>query len=118
MVTIHSTCVLSMHVHLRINYSGLRFILYFSFHCQEASSLSSLHPLLESRGIPLYGILHEEKGATSFNRYLGGQLLLDLKVYVTVFSSVLFKRISENHSMHDLTLPCAATCRFCCCIRP
>lgn len=47
---------------------------------QEASGLSSLLPELEKRNVPLYGILHEEKGAEEFNKYLQGDLLLDEKV--------------------------------------
>ncbi len=47
---------------------------------QEASWLSSLLPELNKRGVRLYGVLLEEKGANSFNQYLKGELLFDEKV--------------------------------------
>ena len=48
---------------------------------QEAASISSLKPALEAKGIPLYGILHEEGGAESFKKYLKGPLFLDREVW-------------------------------------
>ena len=47
---------------------------------QEASWLSSLLPELNERGVALYGILHEEKGAKSFSKYFKGELLFDEEV--------------------------------------
>ena len=52
----------------------------FCFFFQEASWLSSLLPELKERGVSLYGIVHEEKGANSFNEYLKGEMLYDKEV--------------------------------------
>ncbi len=49
---------------------------------QEASQLSSLLPELKERGVALYGIVHEEKGAKSFNEYLKGEMLFDEEVII------------------------------------
>ena len=62
---------------------------------QEASWLSSLLPELNERGVSLYGIVHEEKGANSFNDYLKGEMLYDKEVsrtgLVAVNSNVVVK---------------------------
>ena len=47
---------------------------------QEASELSELRPKLDTLGVPLYGILHEEKGSDEFNKYLKGELFFDKDV--------------------------------------
>ena len=47
---------------------------------QEAAWLSSLLPELNERGVALYGIVHEERGANSFKDYLKGELLFDEEV--------------------------------------
>ena len=47
---------------------------------KEATQLSALAPELEALGVPIYGILHEEKGAEGFKPYLKGELLFDEKV--------------------------------------
>lgn len=49
---------------------------------KEASWLSSLLPELKEKGVSLYGIVHEEKGANSFNKYLNGEMLFDEEVTV------------------------------------
>lgn len=46
---------------------------------EEATDISSLRPQLDKLHIPLYGILHEEKGAEQFKQYLKGDLLFDEK---------------------------------------
>lgn len=48
---------------------------------QEAVELSAINSELTSRGVPLYGILHEEHGAEDFKQYLNGDLFLDEKVW-------------------------------------
>lgn len=47
---------------------------------QEATMLSSLLPQLTEKGVPLYGILHEEGGAGKFKTLLKGDLFLDREV--------------------------------------
>ena len=47
---------------------------------QEALLLSSLRSELDKRGVPLYGILHEELGAERFKDYLKGDLFFDKEV--------------------------------------
>ena len=47
---------------------------------KEALLLSSLQSELDQRKVPLYGILHEELGATEFKDYLKGELFLDKDV--------------------------------------
>jgi hypothetical protein len=47
---------------------------------QEAAWLSSLLPELNKKGVALYGILHEEKGANSFKEYMKGEILFDEEV--------------------------------------
>lgn len=47
---------------------------------QEAVGLASLLPELKERGVSLYGIVHEEMGAKSFNEFLKGEILFDREV--------------------------------------
>ena len=53
------------------------------FLLQEAASISSLKPALEAKGVPLYGIVHEEVGVEEFREYFKGPLFLDNKVSYT-----------------------------------
>ena len=53
---------------------------FFFFFLKEASWLSSLRPELDKRGVALYGIVHEEKGASAFKEYLKGEVLYDEEV--------------------------------------
>ena len=46
---------------------------------QEAKDLSSLSPLFAKHNIPMYGILHEIKGANEFREYFDGKLYFDTK---------------------------------------
>ena len=39
--------------------------------------------------MPLYGIVHEEKGANSFNKYLKGEMLFDEEVSSITSESVM-----------------------------
>lgn len=66
------------------------------FSAQEAAKLSSLQPELSSKGVPLYGIVHEEKGANSFNKYLNGQMLFDEEVWL----SYMWGRNSNEGWLH------------------
>ena len=50
---------------------------------QEATQLSSLLPELISKGVPLYGVVLEEKGAHAFNEYLKGEMLFDEEVHIS-----------------------------------
>ncbi len=55
---------------------------------QEAAWLSSLLPQLQEKGVPLYAILHEEKGAGKFGTFLeGGELFFDETVSFVVTKS-------------------------------
>ena len=42
--------------------------------------LSSLLPQLREKGVPLYGVLHEARGAGKFGTFLKGDLFLDKEV--------------------------------------
>jgi len=55
--------------------------------------------------VPLYGILHEEKGAEEFNKFLQGDLLLDEKVclladYSAATNEVVVMRGSFTKAFH------------------
>ena len=49
----------------------------FSRWHRRPSELFGLCPKLDTLGVPLYGILHEEKGSDEFNKYLKGELFFD-----------------------------------------
>ena len=66
-------------------YLSIYLSVYLSIY-QEATDISSLRPQLDKLHIPLYGILHEEKGAEQFKQYLKGDLLFDEKVASRVYS--------------------------------
>ena len=61
--------------------------IYLSIY-QEATDISSLRPQLDKLHIPLYGVLHEEKGAEQFKQYLKGDLLFDEKVTSCIYDDL------------------------------
>ena len=65
---------------------GLSITKTHAFHIlhQEAASISSLKPALEAKGVPLYGLVHEERGTEEFRQYFRGPLFLDTQVSVCV----------------------------------
>lgn len=44
---------------------------------EEATKLSSLKSELDQKGVPLIGVVHENKGVEEFKPYLKGELYLD-----------------------------------------
>ena len=47
---------------------------------QEAARFSGLKSEFDKRGVPLYGIVHENVGVQEFGTYLKGEMFLDEQV--------------------------------------